>query len=150
MKMLKTITGLLALGLFTTAFAQINVNTATADELKLLKGLGEKRAKAIVEYRKAHGDYSAIEDVAKVKGVSKKLLANLSEDLTLSGETDLNNLKHRKAGKKTKKSKAEQKSEHKDASQKTSKHKKSNGKANKVDDKKKKVVTVPNQVENKK
>jgi len=56
----------------------VNINTADALTLATeLKGIGEKRAEAIVAYREANGEFSALEDLENVKGVGKAtLLAN--------------------------------------------------------------------------
>ncbi|PHS76058.1 MAG: hypothetical protein COB19_01765 [Porticoccus sp.] len=63
--------------------AMVNINTATADELaSLLKGIGEKRAVAIVAYREENGPFTTVEQLQSVKGVGEKVLeqnrANLS------------------------------------------------------------------------
>ena len=50
----------------------ININTASAEELTSLKGIGEKTAQAIVEYRQKNGAFKAIEDIKNVKGISDK------------------------------------------------------------------------------
>lgn len=50
----------------------ININHATVKELISLKGIGPKRAKAIVAYRKGHGKFKSVDDLARVKGVSLK------------------------------------------------------------------------------
>jgi competence protein ComEA len=48
----------------------VNINTADAATLATqLKGIGEKRAQAIVEYRAIHGSFSSIEDLDQVKGI---------------------------------------------------------------------------------
>ena len=58
---------------------KININTASADELMNLKGIGEKKAKAIVEFRKANGLFKQPEDLIKVPGIGPKTLeANIS------------------------------------------------------------------------
>lgn len=54
---------------------KININTATAEQLTELKGIGPVYAKRIVEYRKAHGPFQKPEDIMKVKGIGPKLLA---------------------------------------------------------------------------
>tara|TARA_R110000823_G_scaffold96554_14_gene210244 strand:+ start:2016 stop:2396 length:381 start_codon:yes stop_codon:yes gene_type:complete len=61
----------------------VNINTATADELSsMLKGIGEKRAMAIVAYREENGPFTTVEQLQSVKGVGEKVLeqnrANLS------------------------------------------------------------------------
>tara|TARA_R110000772_G_scaffold262537_1_gene381623 strand:+ start:150 stop:509 length:360 start_codon:yes stop_codon:yes gene_type:complete len=61
----------------------VNINTATADELSsMLKGIGEKRAMAIVAYREENGPFATVEQLQSVKGVGEKVLeqnrANLS------------------------------------------------------------------------
>ena len=52
--------------------ALININTATAEELQALSGVGPSTAKAIVEDREAHGPFSSIEDLMRVSGIGEK------------------------------------------------------------------------------
>lgn len=52
--------------------AAININTATSEQLTELKGIGFKKAEAIVEYRNEHGEFKKAEDLANVKGVGSK------------------------------------------------------------------------------
>ncbi|MDX8411533.1 MAG: helix-hairpin-helix domain-containing protein, partial [Mariprofundaceae bacterium] len=58
------------LALATPSFADdmLNVNTATAAQLEEIKGLGEKTARKIVEYRKEHGAFASLDDLIQVKG----------------------------------------------------------------------------------
>lgn len=57
------------------AVAQVDINAADAGTLsKDLKGIGPKKAAAIVEYRQKHGPYKSADDLAQVKGISKKLV----------------------------------------------------------------------------
>jgi competence protein ComEA len=51
---------------------EININTASADELMNLKGIGEKKAKAIIEFRKTKGLFKQPEDLLKVPGIGPK------------------------------------------------------------------------------
>lgn len=57
----------------------VNVNTATVSELMTLKGLGVKKATAIVQYRKDHGDFKDLQALTSVKGVGVKTLARLEK-----------------------------------------------------------------------
>jgi len=52
--------------------AKININTASADELVLLKGVGEKKAALIIEFREANGPFKIPEDFLKVPGIGPK------------------------------------------------------------------------------
>lgn len=52
----------------------IDLNQADLKKLMLLKGLGRKRAKAIIQYRKAHGDFLSVDDLSQIKGFSQKRL----------------------------------------------------------------------------
>lgn len=53
---------------------RLNINTATADQIdKTLVFVGDKTAQAIVEYRSLHGSFDNLSDLAKVKGLSKRL-----------------------------------------------------------------------------
>ncbi|MEA2109612.1 MAG: helix-hairpin-helix domain-containing protein [Pseudomonadota bacterium] len=54
---------------------KININTATAEQLAELKGIGPVYAKRIVEYRKANDPFKKPEDIMKVKGIGPKILA---------------------------------------------------------------------------
>lgn len=57
-------------------FTKININTASADLIaKTLKGVGAKRAEAIIIYRNAHGPFDSIESLAQVKGIGNKTVA---------------------------------------------------------------------------
>ena len=58
---------------------KININTATVEELKTLKGIGEKKAEAIIEYRKKNGSFKNKEELMKVRGIGKKLYESFQE-----------------------------------------------------------------------
>ena len=58
---------------------RVNINTATVEELKTLKGVGEKKAEAIIEYRKKNGSFKTKEDLMKVRGIGKKLFESFQE-----------------------------------------------------------------------
>ncbi len=52
----------------------VNINTATAEELTAINGIGATKAAAIVEYREANGNFSAVEDLLLVPGIGEKTL----------------------------------------------------------------------------
>ena len=62
---------------------KININTATAEELMQLKGVGEKIAEAIIQYREANGLFKSLADLEKVKGIGPKILADNMDKMTL-------------------------------------------------------------------
>ena len=66
----------------------VNITTANAEELERLPGIGEKKAAAILEHRKAHPLHK-LEDLTKVKGIGRKTVARLRPFLTLNGPTTL-------------------------------------------------------------
>ena len=51
---------------------KININTAPAEELLQLKGIGEKKAALIIEYREKQGPFKLPEDLMKVPGIGTK------------------------------------------------------------------------------
>lgn len=57
-----------------TPSGKININTATVSELMTLDGIGEVKAKAIVEYREQNGYFKSINDITLVKGIGEKTL----------------------------------------------------------------------------
>jgi competence protein ComEA len=53
----------------------VNINTADASTLaRALKGVGESRAQAIVEYREAHGEFLDVYELANVKGIGERMV----------------------------------------------------------------------------
>lgn len=64
--------------------APVDINSADAAVLaSSIKGVGEKRAEAIIAYRKEHGPFKAIEDLAKVPGIGAKMVEDNRQNLTV-------------------------------------------------------------------
>lgn len=54
---------------------QVNINQADVESLSSLKGIGEQKAQAIIEYRTANGHFKTIDDLLEVKGIGEKVLS---------------------------------------------------------------------------
>ena len=65
----------------------VNVNTASLEELQLLPGVGESRARSILELRKQRGGFKSLDQLVEVKGIGDILLDRLRPHLTLKGKT---------------------------------------------------------------
>jgi competence protein ComEA len=80
--------GVLAVMLAGPAMAgTVDINKADAATIsQQLKGVGPAKAKAIVDYRTAHGSFKSIEELRKVHGIGEKLLAKIRNDISLGGE----------------------------------------------------------------
>ncbi|NPA66220.1 MAG: helix-hairpin-helix domain-containing protein [Epsilonproteobacteria bacterium] len=65
-------------------FSAVDINTATFDELVSLKGIGKKKAKRILKYRKKHKCFKDFKEFKKVKGINKKTIKKNKKDLILS------------------------------------------------------------------
>lgn len=61
----------------------VNINTATVEELLTLSGIGESKAKAIIEYRTEHGDFRRVEDIMEVSGIGESLYEKIKEYITV-------------------------------------------------------------------
>ena len=58
----------------------VNVNTASVEELQLLPGVGEVRARAIVDLRKQRGGFKSLEELRAVKGIGDASLERLRSE----------------------------------------------------------------------
>lgn len=67
----------------TQAIQVVDINKADIDTLALLKGVGEKRAKAIVAYRELHGEFSTVDELLNVKGIGEQMLQLNKERIKL-------------------------------------------------------------------
>lgn len=62
----------------------ININTATAEQLQQLKGIGPAMAQRIIEYRSKHGEFASVDELQQVKGIGSKTLAKIRDDIRVS------------------------------------------------------------------
>ncbi|MCH8062694.1 MAG: ComEA family DNA-binding protein [Chloroflexi bacterium] len=61
----------------------ININLASAVELEMLPGIGEVKARAIVEYRVLNGPFSSVEELLEVKGIGPATLDKVRDLITI-------------------------------------------------------------------
>lgn len=61
----------------------ININTAPASELVKLKGIGEVKAAAIVEYRRINGNFKTVQDIMNVSGIGEKTFEKIRSQITV-------------------------------------------------------------------
>ena len=62
---------------------KINLNTASAQDLQKLNGIGQKKAEQIIAYREQNGQFKKIEDLTQVSGIGEKTFAALKDQLTV-------------------------------------------------------------------
>jgi comEA protein len=66
------------------ASAVVNLNTATAEQLDSLPGIGAKVAARIIEYRQKNGPFKKIEDLMNVRGIGEKNFLKIRNRLTVA------------------------------------------------------------------
>ncbi len=63
---------------------KVNINTATAEQLMQVDGIGETLAARIIAYRKVYGDFTDIAQLKEIKGIGEKKYREIKEQLTVS------------------------------------------------------------------
>ena len=75
-----------------TDFPPVDLNTATAEELDTLPGIGESLARRIIAYREANGPFGSIEEIMEVSGIGEAKFAELEDRVTVdNGKGEVTN-----------------------------------------------------------
>ncbi len=67
----------------TSDSGKININTASAEELMTLSGIGESKAAQIVSYRETNGTFQKIEDIMKISGIKEGVFGKIKNHITV-------------------------------------------------------------------
>lgn len=69
------------------AYAAVNINTATLEELEQLPGIGPAKAQAIIDDRTQNGKFKSAEDLKRVKGIGDSTFDKLKSEVAVTGAT---------------------------------------------------------------
>jgi competence protein ComEA len=72
-----------------TLHGKLNLNTASDEQLQLLPGVGPAKSERIVEYRQKNGKFRRVQDLRRVKGFGQKTLKKLAPYLSVDGDNTL-------------------------------------------------------------
>ena len=88
MKIVKILVTISMLFMGAMAYAgSVNINKADAETLAMeLKGVGLKKAQAIIVYRNENGAFKAVDDLANVKGISHKTIEKNRQNILLENK----------------------------------------------------------------
>jgi len=67
-----------------SAWAGVDINTATQSELESVKGLGPSKARAIIAHREKNGNFKSVDELDNVKGFGKSTIVKLRGELTVN------------------------------------------------------------------
>lgn len=62
---------------------KVNINSATAEELKTLPGIGDAKAQSIVSYRQQNGAFQSIEELMNVEGIKSGVFDKIKDKITV-------------------------------------------------------------------
>jgi competence protein ComEA len=79
------LSSLLLVPLLVFATEAININTADKEALmEVIKGVGEKRAEAIIAYREKNGPFKSIDELAEISGIGQSIVEKNRDNLKTS------------------------------------------------------------------
>lgn len=62
---------------------KVNINTAALEELKTIKGIGDAKAKSIIEYREKNGGFKKLEDIKNITGIGEKMFEKIKDQIEI-------------------------------------------------------------------
>jgi len=65
----------------------VNINTATSEELQLLPGIGEARAREVIALRKRNGGFKSVDELSQIKGIGDVALERIRPFARVEGKT---------------------------------------------------------------
>ena len=65
----------------------VNINTASLEELQLLPGIGEARARALITERKQRGGFKSVDELVEIKGIGDVALERMRPHVSIQGKT---------------------------------------------------------------
>lgn len=66
-----------------SADGRVNLNTATAEQLMTLTGIGQAKADSIITYRTEHGSFQSIEDIMNISGIKEGVFVKIKDSITV-------------------------------------------------------------------
>ncbi len=61
----------------------VNLNTASAEQLTTLTGIGESKAEDILNYRETHGGFRTIEELMQIPGIKERVFEKIKDQITV-------------------------------------------------------------------